>query len=129
MDEKTDEYYEEIFARWDKEFPDVPFSISLPDEYLDKLDEQFTDEDIIIIKDDRTDSYYYSKCSKEYKKKFINNMVIKATKNNKITLRQIINKMIKNKHYSNEVVIQDNHNFLEGFAKINDNMYMPFFGS
>ena len=37
MDPKTEEYYEKIFARWEKEFPNAPFTISLPDEYLDKL--------------------------------------------------------------------------------------------
>lgn len=52
-------------------------------------------------------------------------MVIQS-KNNKITLRRILNRMINNKHYSNEVVIHDDHHFLEGFDKINDNMYMPF---
>jgi metal-responsive CopG/Arc/MetJ family transcriptional regulator len=129
MDTKTEEDYEKIFARWEKEFPNAPFTISLPDEYLDKLDEPYINQDIVIIKDDRTDSYYYSNYETEYKKKFINNMVIRSSKTNKITLRQILNKMIKNKHYSNEIVISDNHNFLEGFDKINDNLYMPSFGS
>ena len=129
MDTKTEEYYEKIFARWRKEFPNAPFTISLPDEYLDKLDEPYINQDIIIIKDDRTDNYYYSNCEPEYKKKFINNMVIRSYKTNKITLRQILNKMIKNKHYSNEIVLSDDHNFLEGFDKINDNLYMPSFGS
>jgi hypothetical protein len=129
MDNKTEEEYEKIFARWENEFPNAPFTISLPDEDLDKLDEPYITQDIIIIKDDRTYGYYYSNCEPEHKKKFINNMVIRSYKTNKITLRQILNKMIKNKHYSNEIVQSDDHNFLEGFDKINDNLYMPSFGS
>ena len=88
----------------------------------------YTNQDIIIIKDDRTNSYYYSNCDPKYKKKFINYMVIKS-KNKKITLRHILNKMIKNKHYSNKVVIEDDHHFLEFFDKKNNNIYEPFFGS
>lgn len=128
MDNNTEEYYENIHARWEKEFPNAPFSISLPDEYLDQLDLPYTNQDIIIIKDDRTNSYYYSNCDPKYKKKFINYMVIKS-KNKKITLRHILNKMIKNKHYSNKVVIEDDHHFLEFFDKKNNNIYEPSFGS
>jgi hypothetical protein len=47
-----------------------------------------------------------------------NNYTRVFSKNGKyITIRDIINAMISDKHYHNEYVAQDPHRFLEGFDK------------
>ena len=121
--------YEYFIQQWENEFPNSPFTINLDSLYLNKLDEPFVDKDYIIIKDDRTTGYYYDNFSDDLKNKFINYTIVKSTNSQKITLRHILNKLIKNKHYSNEIVVQDDHCFLEGIEKINNNMYELYFGS
>ena len=57
-EDTDDEFYTNIFKQWETEFPNCPFNISLPNHYLEYLDEPFTTEPIIIIKDDRAEWFY-----------------------------------------------------------------------
>jgi hypothetical protein len=106
------------------QFPDAPFTISLSviDKYEDlhKLDEPFTDEEFIFICDDRIDkhNYYYSEWPEEELNDLQDFIVIERESIEKpITLRQIINEMIKSEHYTDEDISGDFHNFLVDFYR------------
>ena len=116
VDEKN---YEKLYEELDKTFPKTPFSISCVD-YLHKLDEVFTEQNMIIIVDDRAKSWHVW-----------NYTVVKKVNDNPITMRQVIQAMIDDKHYWNEVVLRDCHVFLEGFDKRDRSEieYVAYFGS
>ena len=121
------EDYSKLNEELERQFPDAPFSISLSDinkyEDLYKLDEPFTEEEFIFICDDRINQYnhYYSEWPKEELNKLQNYMLIKReTIEKPITLRQILNEMIKSEHYTDEDISGDFHIFLVDFYKKNE---------
>lgn len=117
-----DDYDEELSKEIEKEFPNSPFVISIDDEELVKLDEPFTDEKTIYIMDSRFDDmdYYQYDVAK---------MKVERIDNKPITLRQILETMIKDKHYHYDMVICDCHTFLEGFRETSNTVYEAIFGS
>lgn len=128
-DHKDEEYYEKLFELTDLEFPDCPFSISLGREDLLNLDEPFTEEPVIFIKDDRTNSYYYDNLTQSEKNEYINYTKVEQIDAKPITLRQVLNSMSEDPHYRIPAVIEDDHRFLEFFDKKTDIQYEMFFGS
>ncbi len=95
------EWYRKRFNLYDREFPNYPFRIALDDDELLKLDEPFTDEPEIFIRDDRS-----RKCGwkDDYVPDYVSNLhdtniSVKQIDNKPITLRQILEKMAKTPEY------------------------------
>ena len=131
MSELEYEEYEELQTELYKQFPNCPFDIACI-ENLNELDEPFTQQTGIIIKDDRAspNNYYYDGMEENERNQYINYMGISKLDNKPITLRQILNKMISNPHYNNDIVKDDPHCILEGFdISTNGIVFSPFFGS
>lgn len=120
--------YDEYFDLINHEFPDSPFIISLPYQWILRLDEPFdkSDPDVIVIWDMRvlrdTCGFYrtikhdpdVADCEME---------VYKHSKDSPITLRQVIGEMSLSSHYDNEYVMQDDQRFLEGFDALGVDAY------
>jgi hypothetical protein len=117
------------------EFPNTPFVISFPVDVLKKLDEPFTDLDKIYIIDNRISefNYYYSGECPSVLNNLFSELVIQSIDNKKITLRQILNRMIADDHYNNTVVCGDDHRFLESIDIVDrfdrGDIFYTFFGS
>lgn len=122
--------YNKLFKDLDEIFPNCPFSISCIDDIME-LDEVFTKEKIIIIKDDRASqwNYYYSNIDKNELSHYVNYLVVKQKNNKPITLRQVLTEMSNSLHYNDDIISGDFHNFLEGFNKTTDIQYVASFGS
>jgi hypothetical protein len=123
FDEKD---YEKLYEELNLQFPDAPFTVDLFTKFKDicELDEPFTSEPFIFICDDRINkyNYYYSNCEEEEINELHDYLLIKSESIEKpITLRQILNEMIKSEHYNDECVRGDDHHFLVGFDKRNEN--------
>lgn len=126
--EEQEEFDKEDYDKLNREiraqFPDAPFTISLSVinkyEDLHKLDEPFTDEEFIFICDDRIDknNYYYSEWPEEELNYLQDSILVKRESIEKpITLRQILNEMIKSEHYNDEDISGDFHHFLVDFYR------------
>jgi hypothetical protein len=117
------------------EFPNTPFVISFPVDVLKKLDEPFTDLDKIYIIDNRISefNYYYSGVCPSVLNNLSSELVIQSIDNKKITLRQILNRMIADDHYNKAVVCGDDHRFLESIDIVDrfdrNDIFYTFFGS
>ena len=114
----------------DSIFPNCPFSIDCIDS-IKELDEVFTEEKDIIIKDNRANefNYYYSNLENNDLSQYVDYLVIKQKNDTPITLRQVLTEMSESLHYNNDIVKGDDHIFLEGFDKTTDIEYSAFFGS
>jgi len=125
-----EEKYEKLCKDLDEIFPNCPFTISCIED-IKELDETFTEEKTIIIKDDRASetNYYYSEFNKNQLAQYVDYLVIKQKDDKPITLRQILTEMSNSPHYNDEVVIGDDHRFLEFFEQNTDIEYTMFFGS
>ena len=133
MEEEFNEAeFEQLTTDIDLAFPNCPFSVECIDE-IEELDITFTEERVIIIKDDRSMfwKYWNDDITEQEAVGHINYTVVKAPYNGNITLRTIIQTMINDKHYHNEVVIENGPHILEDFDKSNnsDIEYTCFFGS
>jgi len=122
--------YNKLFKDLDEIFPNCPFSISCIDDIME-LDEVFTKEKTIIIKDNRASqwNYYYSNIDKNELSQYVNYLVVKQKNNKPITLRQVLTEMSNSVHYNDDIISEDFHNFLEGFDKTTDIQYVAYFGS
>ena len=125
-----EEKFEKLYNDLDEIFPNCPFNISCIKD-IKELDEIFTEEKTIIIKDDRASesNYYYSNIDKNNLAKYVDYLVVKQKDDKPITLRQILTEMSKSPHYNNEVISQDDHHFLETFEKKTNIEYTMFWGS
>jgi hypothetical protein len=132
MEEFNEEEFEQLTAYVQLAFPNCPLSIECIDE-IEELDITFTEERVIIIKDDRANhwKFWFDDITEQEAAEHINYTVVKASYNGNITVRTIIHAMINDKHYHNDLVLQDSHQFLEGFDKSSnsDIEYTCFFGS
>ena len=133
MEEEFNEVeFEQLTTDIELAFPNCPFNISCINK-IEELDITFAEERIIIIKDDRSKywKYWDDDISEQEAAEHINYTVVKAPYNGNITLRTIFQAMINDKHYHNDLVLQDNHHFLESFTKSSksDIEYTCFFGS
>ena len=114
-----EERYEQLYETLDRAFPKTPFSISCVDDVFE-LDEDFTDEQVVIIVDDRAKYWHFwGDMFSDIRNisEYINYTVVRKVDDKPITLRQMIQAMIDDKHYWNEVVMRDSHQFLEGFDR------------
>ena len=127
----NDVWYERYRELIEKEFPNAPFSISLSDEELLTLDDSFTDEHTIIIKDERASciNYYWENSSQSELNEYISHIVVEKKEDNPITLRQILNVMINSSEYQKMKELEESHMNLECFKKTTKIQYVPFFGS
>lgn len=129
IEDGDQEYEEELINKINEQFPDCPFAILCIDN-IEELDDVFSNEPYIYIYDNRAtkSNYYYSEV--QDRKRFRHYLKITRKNNQPITLRQVLLKMSKCKHYSDEIISSDPHNFLEFFdRKIGSNIYCCFFGS
>ena len=113
-------------------FPNCPFSIDFL-KHIDELDEVFSDESVVFIYDNRISkhNYYYSNLSDDELAELKNYTIVKAKNNEPITYRQVIQAMIDDPHYHDDIVASDDHRFLEGFDKStnSDIQFYTSFGS
>jgi hypothetical protein len=126
MSFNEEENWDEEKEEWDKiheqeeiDFPDFPLIISLGymtlDEYKKTIDEPFTDEKTIIVKDGRANehSHYWKDCPKNDLAYFINYTIVNMVDDKPITLRQIFNEISKDPHYYTDLIREQDHIFLE----------------
>ena len=120
--------YDRLYDELDTIFPRCPFVISCVDT-IDELDKVFINEKVIFIYDNRPlYNYYYD--GVENPQQYHNYTLIIAT-GEYITLRDIIDGMINDSHYHQNMVKHDPHRFLEGFDKSSKSniQYTASFGS
>ena len=133
LKEDNDKYYELLFKKIEDDFQDAPFTISCLElnDYDETLDKSFTEEKILIFKDDRPHKDYghFRGCHESVIAEYTNYTVIKADEDNPITLRQIINTLIKDPHYHREEVIRQDHRFLEHIEFNNYFIISGYWGS
>ena len=137
MEEEFDEdKFDILNKQLDILFPNPPFAIScVIDDDISELDEKFTDEEVIIIKDDRAKwwvhGFRHGEITEEEASEYIHYAVVKAPFKGNITLRVIIQAMINDPHYSDPMILNDSHSFLEGFEKsrLSSIEYTCYFGS
>ena len=130
--EEHEKVYDKYYELLNVEFPNSSFDISLGFNELKKLDEPFTDLKKIYIMDGRisNNNYYYSDTHPDTIKSLATKLIVRQKDYKPITLRQILNTMIKHRHYRNKSVCEDPHRFLEMFKKTNDpSIFDTFFGS
>lgn len=126
-DSFDEEDYEKLTEELNLQFPDTPFTVDFFFKNVNdlcELDEPFTSEPFIFICDGRIHkyNYYYSNCTEEEINELYDYLLIKSESIEKpITLRQILNEMIKSPHYNNKCVREDDHHNLVGFDKRNEN--------
>ena len=115
----------------EQEFPNIPFQICLAHTELISLDEPFTDEPVVFVKDDRACKYsYYWKLWPELERNRYNtNIKISKKGDNPITLRQIILEMAATDEYQMVADAGDNHIFLEWLQPRTPIQYAAWFGS
>lgn len=124
--EEEEKQYDELFERLnsileDEELGNLPFSVDLfdiGDDIRKELNEPFTDKEVIIIKDRRTQFWDENELP--------HYLTIKKKNNNPITLKQILLEMGNDTHYQ---TINTDHVFLEGFDTKNGYQYTTSFGS
>ena len=126
-DSFDEEDYEKLTEELNLQFPDAPFTVDFFFKNVNdlcELDEPFTSEPFIFICDGRIHkyNYYYSNCTEEEINELYDYLLIKSESIEKpITLRQILNEMIKSPHYNDECIRGDDHHFLVGLEKRNEN--------
>ena len=126
-----DEWHERYMELIENEFPNAPFTISLSNDEIIALDDPFTEEHSIIIKDDRASlsNYYWENVPHSELSKYISYVVVKKMGDTPITLRQILNVMIHSDEYKKMDELGEPHCFLELFQKTTKIQYESCFGS
>jgi len=116
--------FEAVITKIHSEFPKLNgcFS-SLFDNITDydtKMNQKFTDELTVLVKDDRSTrgNYYWSGCDAEEQQQFINYTTVKGTRDKPITLRNIIEAISEDPHYDLQSVREQDHNFAESYQFI-----------
>lgn len=118
--------YYEFMEKLREQFDEAPFNIELSDNIknIEDIDKPFTEESTIFIYDDRIcqENYYYKNMDQSELNELGDYLMITRESIDKpITLRQIVNSMIKSEHYNNEIIIDDDHHNLTGFYKKSPN--------
>ena len=127
----TDDEYEELQYLLNIQFPKCPFNIDCVRD-LEELDTIFSNELVILIYDDRLNQRYYnlSEMSASQKNKLRHYTVVKSMDNEPITLRQVLNTMIKDRHYSSRIIEKHfKHYYLEKFIRHVNNKYETCWGN
>ena len=125
-------YNEELQTQLHTQFPTCPFHIDCIKD-IDELDTVFSLEMVILIYDDRLNHHKYCNVSDmtvSEKNKARHYTVVKSMNNRPITLRQVLNTMIKDRHYNSRIVEKHfKHYFLEKFIRHVNNMYETCWGN
>jgi hypothetical protein len=127
----TDDEYEELQYLLNRQFPKCPFNIDCVRD-LEELDTIFSNELVILIYDDRLNQRYYnlSEMSASQKNKLRHYTVVKSMNNEPITLRQVLNTMVKDRHYSSRIIERYfKHYYLEKFIRHVNNKYETVWGN
>lgn len=115
--ESSDNFEAELELK--DEFPDCPFNLDCFND-VNTLDYKFTDEVFMLVYDDRL-NYVNSNFENMTEIEKINlrhYTLIQVKDNNPITLRQIINAMIKQRYYSSQKIQKlFGHYYLEKFEQ------------
>ena len=115
--ESSDNFEAELELK--DEFPDCPFNLDCFND-VNMLDYKFTDEVFMLVYDDRL-NYVNSNFENMTEIEKINlrhYTLIQVKDNNPITLRQIINAMIKQRYYSSQKIQKlFGHYYLEKFEQ------------
>ncbi len=113
------------------EFSNLPFTVCLDDDELLELDEPFTDEPVIFIRDNRASehSYMWHDIDELERNRYNSNFRVKRQGDKPITLRQIINEMGRVAEYKLINEAGEEHRFFEGLEKRSPIQYLAFFGS
>ena len=123
--------YEALQMRLATLFPRCPFHIDCI-RNIEELDTIFSDEMVILIYDDRLNHKYYNvgEMSVSQKNKLRHYTVVKSMNNQPITLRQVLNTMIKDKHYNSRIIEKYfKHYYLEKFIRHVDNKFDTVWGN
>ena len=99
--------WDKLFEEIDQEFPRTPFDISCI-KNIHELDDEFSSENAVIIVDDRA-KYWYCFGIKGFEdnrdvSEYINYTVVRKIGDEPITMRQVLQAMIDDKHFWDEVV-------------------------
>jgi hypothetical protein len=129
--EEPEEYGNEEYQNFKKEFQQKTYLTLCIEQPLDTI---LSQQDNIVIYDDRSDSYEYSHLSKREKKKYINYLHVKKEKDSPITLKKALTEIMNHEFYSanNKITSENfNHIFLEDIynGNPNSNQYEVFLGS
>jgi len=127
----TDDEYEELQYLLNRQFPKCPFNIDCVRD-LEELDTIFSNELVILIYDDRLNQRYsdFSEMSVPQKNKLRHYTVVKSMNNEPITLRQVLNTMIKDRHYSSRIIERYfKHYYVEKFIRHVNNKYETVWGN
>ena len=127
----TEDEYEELQYLLNRQFPKCPFNIDCV-RNLEELDTIFSNELVILIYDDRLNQTYYnlSEMTVSQKNKLRNYTVVKSMNNEPITLRQVLNTMIQDRHYHSRTIEKHfSHYFLEKFIRHIDNKFETVWGN
>ena len=124
--------YHELQLQLHEIFPSCPFHIDCIKD-IDELDTVFSLEMVILIYDDRLNHHKYCNVSDmtvSEKNKARHYTVVKSMNNRPITLRQVLNTMIKDKHYNSRIIEKRfSHYFLEKFIRHVNSMYETCWGN
>ena len=123
--------YEVLQMRLATLFPRCPFHIDCI-RNIEELDTIFSNEMVILIYDDRLNHKYYNvgEMSVSQKNKLRHYTVVKSMNNQPITLRQVLNTMIKDKHYNSRIIEKYfKHYYLEKFIRHVDNKFETVWGN
>ena len=123
--------YDELQIELHNQFPKCPFHIDCIRD-ISELDTVFSIERVILIYDDRLNQKYHNfyEMTVSEKNKLRHYTVVKSMGNKPITLRQVLNTMIKDSHYSSRRIEKHvQHYFLENFVKHMNNMYETCWGN
>jgi len=119
--------YETYMLNTSKIFPNCPFIISLSQIEMQNMDKPFTNENYIILHDDRKYSYSFDNLPNEDRFKLSNDLKIYRKNGNPITLKRILEEMSSSPFYNSELIMQDNRKVLEDFDKKSNIIYEPYF--
>ena len=125
-----DPIYDRYLELIQQEFPQAPFSISLEPDVLLLLDQPVSNRKKIKIIDTNIHSsnYYYNNVSDEILDKMKKSIYVHKLDNQPITLRHILNTLIRHKHFKG-FKGKDDHSFLEGINESEPGIYSLQFGS
>ena len=122
--------YEELQSLLALQFPNCPFHIDCVRD-LEELDTVFSYEMVILIFDDRLNQKYGNEhMTVSEKNKARHYTVVKSMDNEPITLRQVLNTMIKDRHYNSRIIEKHfGHYYLEKFIRHIDNRFETVWGN
>jgi hypothetical protein len=123
--------HEELQMILQTQFPRCPFHIDCVRD-ISELDTVFCTDKVILIYDDRLNQKYHNfhDMTISEKNKLRHYTVVKSMGNKPITLRQVLNTMIKDRHYNSRIIEKHfKHYFLEKFIRHMNNMYETCWGN